>query len=337
MIDLKLVPQKSILFQCIGGTHAYGLTSAESDIDHRGVFIAEKNDFLRGAFAEDMSNETNDDVLFEVGKFIRLLAKSNPSVIELIAMPEDCVQVGADWIESIDHSKVLSKQCRDSFAGYALSQIRKARRIKGMIHVPESDVKKTALDFVDVLDDEQISGFSEWRTAHHEAHGFRLVDRFIQIVELPESQPMLDEDGDLVFSEYPGANVLAWASLREPEWRSYQKTYRAYWTWLKLKEEGQEPYGDYKAKNVMHAFRLVYMGLELAKTGKLVVRREKDRDFLMKIRHCEYSYEDLVVKLEISMSEMNEAFAKSSLRDIPDINYLNDFLCATRKYAYSLE
>jgi predicted nucleotidyltransferase len=337
LIDLKLVPQESILFQCVGGSHAYGLNSAESDIDHRGVFIADKNDFLRGAFTEDESNETNDNVLFEVGKFIRLLAKSNPSVVEFIAIPDDCVQVGKEWIHSIDHSKVLSKQCKDSFAGYALSQIRKARKIKGMIHVPESDDRKSALDFLHVLGTEQLIKFDEWQTQQSKALGFRQLDRFIQIVEVHDDKPMIDVSGELILGENKGAKVLGWASLSESEWKSYQKTYKTYWTWKKLQKDGQELHHDYNAKNVMHAFRLVLMGIELARTGKLVVRREADRAFLLEVRQYQHAYEDLVIKLESSLVEMNEAFAQSSLPAIPDINYLNDFLCATRKFAYSLE
>jgi uncharacterized protein len=338
LVDLKLVPNESVLFQCVAGSHAYGLASEESDIDHRGVFIAEKDSFLRGDFPEDVSNETNDDVLYEVGKFIRLLAKSNPTVIELIAMPPDSIQKGSDWMASIDHSKVLSKQCKDSFAGYALSQIRKARKIKGLINFPNEDNPKTALDFLDLLGSVGIETFAEWRTLHPDRNpGFVKEGNFVQIVELSNAQDLSDEEGELIFQDSKGLPILVWASLRETEWKAYLKSYRAYWKWQHLVKEGSPVLADYNTKNMMHAFRLVYMGIELARTGKLNVRRTNDREFLMNIRKLQFTYEELVIKLEKSLLEMNQAFAKSSLREFPDENYLSDFLRDKRKWCYSLE
>ncbi len=338
MVDLKLVPTESVLFQCVAGSHAYGLASEDSDIDHRGVFIADQDSFLRGNYAEDVSNESNDNVLYELGKFIRLLAKSNPTVIELIAMPADCIQKGNDWMSSLDHSKVLSKQCKDTFAGYALSQIRKARKVKGLINFPKEDTPQTALDFLDILGRVEIETFAEWRTMHDEKQ-LSLVKEgnFIQIVESSTANSLTDEDGELIFQERKGQQILAWASLRETEWKAYLKSFRAYWKWQHLAKEGSPVPADYNTKNMMHAFRLAYMGIELARTGQLIVRRTSDRDFLMRVRQCQFTYEELVIKLEKTLLEMNQAFAKSSLRETPDEEYLSDFLRDKRKWAYSFE
>ena len=54
-----------ILFDCIGGSHAYGTNIETSDVDTRGVYIAELNDVLSNNYPDQINDATNDIVYYE--------------------------------------------------------------------------------------------------------------------------------------------------------------------------------------------------------------------------------------------------------------------------------
>ena len=87
--DLKA--QKLILFECISGSRAYGLHSEKSDTDIKGVFALSKKQFYSLDYVEQVNNESNDEVYYELKRFIDLLGKNNPNILELLATPTDCV------------------------------------------------------------------------------------------------------------------------------------------------------------------------------------------------------------------------------------------------------
>lgn len=71
--DLKA--QNLILFECISGSRAYGLDTLTSDTDIKGVFYLPKEQFysLHSDYIPQVSNETNDIVYYELGRFVELL------------------------------------------------------------------------------------------------------------------------------------------------------------------------------------------------------------------------------------------------------------------------
>ena len=86
------------------------------------------------------------------------------------------------------------------------------------------------------------------------------------------------------------------------------------------------------SKNMAHSFRLVNMGIEIARgEGVKVDRTNIDRDFLLEIRNHQYEYDELIYKLEEKVKEMDEAVKQTSLPDKIDINRVNDLLLQIRK------
>lgn len=87
--DLK--DQQLILLECISGSRAYGLHTPQSDTDLKGVFLLPKKVFYGLEQTEQLNNETNDEVYYELKRFIDLLTKNNPNILELLATPEDYI------------------------------------------------------------------------------------------------------------------------------------------------------------------------------------------------------------------------------------------------------
>ena len=121
-----------VLMGVVGST-AYGLNRPGSDVDRIGVFVRPTLDFLglnppaiRDA-TQTRSSSDPDTTVHELGKFCSLALQANPTISELLWLPEyefiDTI-VG-EWL--IDHrKKFLSKRyVRNAYLGYSTQQFRK--------------------------------------------------------------------------------------------------------------------------------------------------------------------------------------------------------------------
>ncbi|OYV06535.1 MAG: hypothetical protein CFE26_05790, partial [Verrucomicrobiales bacterium VVV1] len=149
--SLTRVRQKDLLlFESVVGSHAYGTATADSDEDLRGVFVAPSS-FLGGLDSIDQVNdEKNDQVYFEIGRLMSLLARNNPNVLELLAVPEDCVRYRHPLYDLLVPEIFLSKLCLNTFGEYAMGQIRKARGLNKKIVNPQPEMRRALLDFCHV-------------------------------------------------------------------------------------------------------------------------------------------------------------------------------------------
>lgn len=112
------------ILKVLVGSHAYGLARETSDMDYRGVFITPTSELLK--IQSPHSNRVEgdgDDVNYEVGHFLNLALKSNPSVLELFVAP----LVGDVLVEGIELRGLFphvwsSRGVLDAFQGYSQSQ-----------------------------------------------------------------------------------------------------------------------------------------------------------------------------------------------------------------------
>jgi hypothetical protein len=91
---------------------------------------------------------------------------------------------------------------------------------------------------------------------------------------------------------------------------------------------------DFDRKNMMHCVRLLTMGIEIAKTGKVNVDRTNiDKDFLLNIRLGNTTYEDIIKYADEKKSELVEAIEKCDfLPEVVDYEKVNELLINIRKY-----
>lgn len=130
-----------IAYEYRRGSHMYHLNVEGSDEDTGGVFICPQSYLygLRSNYPEQVSDEKNDTVFYEFGRWIELLLKSNPTALESLFAPKDCIigEVHPAVQFVLDHKEMfLSKECFKTFYGYAVSQIGKARGLNKKIVNP---------------------------------------------------------------------------------------------------------------------------------------------------------------------------------------------------------
>ena len=139
-----------LLFKYIRGSHAYGLNTETSDIDEGGIFIAPK-DVVNGLpenYVSQVSDERHDAVWYEVGRYLELLTKSNPTMLESLFVPDRCILYKHPIMEKIIEKRdmFITKDAVKSIFGYAKSQIEKARGLNKKIVNPITE-RKTPIDF----------------------------------------------------------------------------------------------------------------------------------------------------------------------------------------------
>ncbi len=154
-----------LLYEYIRGSHLYGLNTEVSDVDTSGVFICTAEQLL-GCFGYkgQVSDSRHDNTWFEIGELVRLLLKSNPTVLESLFVPEDKMLVKPAPLMQLlidNRDRFISKQCFNPFFGYAKSQIEKARGLNKKIVNPVNE-RLTPYHFIYTFKGQGSTRFKDW-------------------------------------------------------------------------------------------------------------------------------------------------------------------------------
>mgnify|MGYP000935753542 CR=1 FL=1 len=209
---LNLIESKSPgsipLYLVIRGSHAYGTNLPTSDTDYSGVFVQNLDSILGMSYVEQINDDKNDIVIYELRRFLELLAKNNPTILELLNTPEDCIVYKHPLFDKILENKdnFLTKICANSFGGYAKEQIGKAKgQNKKQNWEKDKVTRKEVLDFVYVIDGEKSIPWKVWNSDK----GFE--EKFIGVVNVPNARDIYSVFFDRVayncFSESIPENV----------------------------------------------------------------------------------------------------------------------------------
>src|ERR1035437_9099826 len=140
----------SLIYKCVVGSKAYGtFIEGKSDIDYKGVYMQNVNELISFGYKEQIEIG-KDECYYEVRRFMQLLQSANPTVLELLYSPADCIIQTSPYFDLIvqHRDKFLTQKCLLSFGGYAVAQIKKAKGLdKKMNWEKERVVRKDVLDF----------------------------------------------------------------------------------------------------------------------------------------------------------------------------------------------
>ncbi len=335
-----------LLFDAIAGSHAYGTAVAGSDEDRRGVFVMPRSFGAGLTPLEQVADEKSNEVYYEIGHFIALLLKNNPNALELLAMPDDCVLYRHPLFELLKPEWFLSKLCARTFGEYAMGQIRKARGLNKKIVNPQPAQRLALLDFCHVPAGQGSVPVLAWLAARglEPNHcGVTAVQHTAGIYAIYHDPAggyrglTSPKDPDaIVFSSVPKEAVpTTWMHLNQDAFKAHCKAHREYWEWVGQRNEERyrtniEHGRGYDSKNLMHTLRLLDMAGEIAAEGVLRIRRP-NREFLLRIRNGEFSYEELVARAEAQLAAVQAAFTTSNLPAEPDRQLASHLLAEIRE------
>lgn len=338
-----------IIYEVVAGSHAYGLNTPESDLDIKGVFVLPKDDFYGLGTLDQVNDATNDTVYYELKRFMELLAKNNPNILEMLYSPGDCVRVMHRCFEVVRAQNFLSKLCEKSFGGYAMTQVKKARGLNKKILNPILKERKGVLDFCYVAYKQTAVTLKEFL----QMKGWKQEDCGVSnIAHMPDVFGLYYGPGqfnglmnksmanELTLSSIPkGQQPDAYMTFNKSAYSSYCKEYKAYWEWTEKRNEKRYENTlsngkNYDSKNMMHTIRLLNMAEEIATTGQLLIRRP-DREYLLKVKKGEFSYEQLLAVADEKTTAIRQAYLQSDLPNEPDQQLINRLLIVVRECFYT--
>jgi len=347
--DLK--KKNLIILECISGSKAYGLDTPSSDTDIKGVFLLPKEEFYSLNYIAQINDEKNDVVYYELRRFIELLAKNNPNILELLNTPRESVLYKHEILNKIKPEIFLSKKCKNTFGQFALSQIKKARGLNKKILNPVNKERKTPLDFCYVNYNNaslSINKFLEIKNMKQENCGLINLNHMKNVYGLYYKENAnyrgiiqnKDSNSISLTSISKEEKQIAVMYFNNDGYSIYCKEYKEYWKWVsernEVRYESTLGHGkNYDAKNIMHTFRLLEMAIEIGTESAVNVKR-KNREFLLKIKSGEFEYDDLLKMAEERKLKMEQAFENSKLPDSPNLGEINKLLYELRNEFYNL-
>ena len=344
----------NIIFEAIVGSQSYGIATLTSDIDKKGVYIQNMDDILGFGYVGQVNDDKNDQTFYEIKRFFELLQQNNPNILELLSTPEDCIIYKDPIFDMIlEHKeKFITKICKNSFGGYAVEQIKKARGLNKKISNPVELERKSVLDFCIVLDqndDIPLKKYLKKIGADQKNFGLYSIPH-IQYT----FQAYYSIDPNVVFkgivSDEETANDISLSSIpkgwkhnfllyfNKEGYSTYCKHYREYWDWVKYRNPARyndniSHEGRYDGKNLAHCHRLLDMAIEIGE-GKGINVRRNNREELLKIRRGEFEYDELVFSAQEKIKRMDEIFDKSDLPEKIDRSFMHDLLVRMRKHYF---
>ncbi|WP_027383785.1 DNA polymerase beta superfamily protein [Epilithonimonas caeni] len=340
-----------ILFEAISGSKSFGLATENSDTDIKGVFYLPKDLFYGLEYIQQISNETNDIVYYEIGRFVELLLKNNPNILEILATPEDCILYKHPIMDKFCQEDFLSKLCKDTFGGYASTQIQKARGLNKKIVNPVEKGRKGILDFCVVLEYSNSIAAKDWLKVRS------FVQENCGLVKMPNSKGVFALFYDIIGDKnYNGifknedSNEVSLSSVPKEEkpeaylffnqdaYSTYCKSYKEYWDWVAKRNEdryntNQKHGKNYDSKNMMHTIRLLQSAVNIFKNNKIEIR-VKNRNELLDIKAGNRDYDDLLLLADQLIKELNLLAKSSSLPDFPDKEKVERTLIEIREELY---
>lgn len=347
------------IFKTITGSRAYGTHIETSDWDYKGVYLQHNHDIL-GFSYKPQTEKGKDEVNYEIKRCLELLATANPSMLEMLFMPDQAVMHSSVAWESIREYKhrFLTKKCLNSFGGYAVQQIQKAKGLdKKMNYEKERIERKTPFHFCYVVMDGKtllLEKYLQQEKLKQEHCGLMALDHFKDCYALyydysaefgPDSYRgvlgkgyrgiSVDDGNQLRLSDVPkGERSIATISYNKDAYTIHCKDFNEYNTWLE--NRNTQRYVDTQThgqkidgKNLLHCRRLLDMAYEIASRGKLIVERSNAKD-LLKIRRGEVVLEQVIEQAEHDIKQLDIVYANCTLPDEVDPEFVNDLLISTR-------
>ena len=358
-MTIQEVEQQGILiYKVIRGSHAYGTNLPSSDTDYSGIYIQSLDDIIGLKYREQVNDSKNDIVYYEIRRFLELLTSNNPTVLELLNTPDDCIVYKHPVMDMIleNKEKFITKNCRNSFGGYARQQISKAQGLNKKMNWEQSQVtRKGPLDFCYVIEGEKTIPLIDFLKQNE------IDQKYCGLSKIPHARDMyaLFFDSNLESSigfrgiVVENSNKIRLSNIpkdmqhtcvfyyNEDGYSMHCRKFKEYEEWLKNRNtqryvEIENHQQSIDGKNMMHTRRLLDMAKEIALGQGINVRRP-DAEFLISIRQGKVNLEDLIQHAEDEIKEIDKLYAESNLPDDVDKNFVNDLLIEMRKHFYLLE
>lgn len=282
----------NILFLTVHGSRAYGTNNENSDIDIKGIAIPDKEYLLgfKNNFEQTEIREPYDVVIYSLQKFCKLASDCNPSIIEILFTdPKEWIYASPLYLKLYENRHLfLSKKVKNTFVGYALSQLKRAKTHREWLLNPPN--KKPSREDFNLPVNKKVNISTQGAIEEMISSGITF-------------------DADIMTRFQQEKKYLA--SLNN--WKQYEN-------WKQTRNKSRAIMEDkmgFDSKNAMHLIRLLNMGEEIL-NGKGVLTKRPDAQFLKDIRNGSMTYNQIIDLTEEKKNKIDEAYLNSALPEESD-------------------
>lgn len=350
-----------LVYKCLVGSKAYGTDTPESDTDYKGIYIQPTNDILGFGYKQQI-DIGKDECYYEIKRFIELAASANPTILEMLFMPEKHQIVRHPCLDILfeNKHKFITQKCFKAFGGYAYAQIQKARGLnKKMNWEKEKITRKTPIDFcymqhgngskplVEILKNYNLKQeFCGLCAIDHMPNCYLMyydyVAQYGSESNTSEKYPILgfkgiafEDSNDIRLSSIPkDIESFGIVYYNKDAYSIHCKDYLSYTEWLEKRNKARyvdiENHGQQiDGKNMLHCIRLLDCCIEIGQTEEFQVERP-DAKRLLRIRKGEVSLESILVEAEGKLNVIDKLADNSTLPKELDMQFAHDLLIQIR-------
>jgi len=283
----------SICYLTLAGSYAYGTNNENSDIDIRGFYLEDKNDFFTlNQIKEDYINENTDTVLYSFKKFIKLLINCNPNIIELLGTKKEHILFINDIGKELrnNYQLFLSKKAYNTFIGYATAQLQQLENALSLTNNKDEQILNSIQSML-LKESNQFNG--EFNIYLDNELKCNISSNNISLKYL------------ISFIKGLEANVNNFNKINN---RNKKKdTLHLY-------------------KHAMHLIRLYLIGIDILKNQQINTYRYKEHKLLMDIRNGQLSMQEIFKLKDDLQLEINKAYQYSTLPNNPNYDKINNLM-----------
>lgn len=114
-----------VIFRCVVGSTAFGLSNEASDVDRRGFYLPPADLHWALAGVPEQLETDEEECYWEIEKFLRLALRANPNILECLYSPliETCSSLAQELLDM--RHIFLSRHVHRTYNSYVLSQFKK--------------------------------------------------------------------------------------------------------------------------------------------------------------------------------------------------------------------
>lgn len=292
---------KDLIFKAYRGSHARGMSTPESDVDFIGCWVAPLEHYFGFGQSDSYQNNTiaDDVVFYEFRKLVKLLADSNPNVLEILWTPQNKFQIYTPIFEKLRNNRnlFLSKKIYTTFTGYATGQLKRLTSLTPQ-DLENLERLETVLETFGVNMQELNLKQSE-RTL--------VVTSWVRDITLGE---ILDEYVKMKHKFFPGGRL----GQRRKDI---------------IKKVG------FDSKNASTLIMLLTQCVEALRDGEIKVDRSHDREMLWDIRNGKWTLAEVLEKQEELFRTAEELVKVSALPEENDRQAIEKLMVDVLKEHFS--
>ncbi len=304
---------KNIIFLTTGGSYAYGTNVETSDLDIRGIAVETSCEILGSSSFEQFENRETDTVIYGLRKILKLMLNCNPNVLEMLGTKDEHIFICNKYGKMIkDNTNLfLSKRAIQSFGGYASAQLRRLQNALARDNYPQKEKEIHMLNTIKT----QIATMKDRYEVFSKENLNIYIDKSKK--EDFESELFIDVN----FKHYP---------LRDFK-NIYAEMSNVINDYDKLNHRNSKKDTNHLNKHAMHLIRLFLMGTEILEGKGINTYREKDREFLLKIRKGEFSYSEIFEMVNDYEKKFDYAAKNTCLKDEPDYDKVEELMISINR------